>query len=60
MGSLYLKGNSAMKMFNNKQTFQWSTKSDRSLVPRPHPLTRRVGLVNLVEFLGLARTFASV
>ena len=23
-----------------------------SLVPRPHPLTRRNGLVNLVEFLG--------
>ena len=24
-----------------------------SLVPRPHPLTRRNGLVNQVEFLGL-------
>ena len=27
---------------------------DPSLVPRPHPLTRRNGLVNQVEFLGLA------
>ena len=31
-----------------------------SLVPRPHPLTRRNGLVNQVEFLGLAHTFATV
>ena len=30
-----------------------------SLVPRPHPLTRRNGLVNQVEFLGLAHTFAT-
>ena len=29
-----------------------------SLVPRPHPLTRRNGLVNQVEFLGLAHGFA--
>ena len=28
-----------------------------SLVPRPHPLPRRNGLVNQVEFLGLAHTF---
>ena len=28
--------------------------------PRPHPLMRRNGLVNQVEFLGLAHTFATV
>ena len=32
----------------------WSITT--SLVPRPHPLTRRNGLVNQVEFLGLAHT----
>ena len=31
-----------------------------SLVPRPHPLTWRNGLVNQVEFLGLALTFATL
>ena len=31
-----------------------------SLVPRPHPLTRRNGLVNQVEFLGLAGALATV
>ena len=31
-----------------------------SLVPRPHPLMRRNGLVNQVEFLGLAHTFATL
>ena len=31
-----------------------------SLVPRPHPLTRRNGLVNQVEFLGLAHAFATM
>ena len=30
-----------------------------SLIPRPLPLTRN-GLVNQVEFLGLAHTFATV
>ena len=30
-----------------------------SLVPRPHPLLRRNGLVNQVEFLGLAHAFAT-
>ena len=29
-----------------------------SLIPRPHPLTRRNSLVNQVEFLGLAHAFA--
>ena len=29
------------------------------LVPRPHPLTRRNGLVSQVEFLGLAHTFTT-
>ena len=29
------------------------------LVPRPHPLTRRNGLVNQVEFFGLKHTFAT-
>ena len=27
-----------------------------NVVPRPHPLTRRNGLVNQVEFLGLVHT----
>ena len=31
-----------------------------SLVPRPHPLTRRNGLVNQVDFLGLAHAFATM
>ena len=31
-----------------------------SLVPRPHPLTRRNGLVNQVEFLGLMGALATV
>ena len=31
-----------------------------TLVPRPHPLTRRNGLVNQVEFLGLAHAFATL
>ena len=29
-----------------------------SLIPRPHPLTRRNGPANQVEFLGLAHGFA--
>ena len=33
---------------------------NESLVPRPHPLMRRNGLVNQVEFLGLVYTFATV
>ena len=37
------------------------TKSlSHSLVHRPHPLTRRNGLVNQVKFLGLAHTFATL
>ena len=35
-------------------------KGHPSLVPRPHPLPRRNGLVNQVEFLGLVHTFATV
>ena len=31
-----------------------------SLVPRPHPLTRRDGLVNQVEFLGLVGALATL
>ena len=31
-----------------------------SLVPRPYPLTRRNGLVNQVEFLGLAGALVTV
>ena len=31
-----------------------------SLVPGPHPLTKRNGLVNQVEFLGLADALATV
>ena len=34
--------------------------STDSLVPRPHPLTRRNGLVKQVEFLGLPYAFATV
>ena len=36
------------------------TKCYLSLVPRLHPLMRRNSLVNQVEFLGLAHTFATV
>ena len=32
----------------------------RSLVPRPHPLTIRNGLVNQVQFLGLVGAFVTV
>ena len=39
---------------------QDSCRLDHSLIPRPHPLTRRNGLVNQAKFLGLAHTFASV
>ena len=35
-------------------------RNSLSLVPRPHPLTRRNGLVNQVEFLGLAHAFATL
>ena len=31
-----------------------------SLISRPHPLTRRNGLVNQVEFLGLVHAFATL
>ena len=31
-----------------------------SLVPRPHPLTRRNSLVNQVKFLGLAYAFVTL
>ena len=31
-----------------------------SLVPRPHPLTRRNGLVDQVEFVGLAGALATL
>ena len=31
-----------------------------SLVPRPHPLTRRNGVVNQVKFLRLAHAFATM
>ena len=36
------------------------TPTISSLVPRPHPPMRRNGLVNQVEFLGLAHTFATL
>ena len=35
-------------------------RGESSLVPRPHPLTRRNGLVNQVDFLGLAHAFATM
>ena len=31
-----------------------------SLVPKPHPLMRRNGLVNQIEFLGLVDVFVTV
>ena len=37
-----------------------TTREQSSLVPRPHPLTRRNGLVNQVEFLGLVGALATV
>ena len=36
------------------------TMNKVSLVPRPHPLARRNGLVNQIEFLGLAGALATV
>ena len=36
------------------------TRVCSSLVPRPHPFTRRNGLVNQVELLGLAHGFATL
>ena len=35
-------------------------KRTDSLVPRPHPLTRRNGLVKQVKFLGLPYPFETV
>ena len=42
--------------------FSWHLQcwKPSSLVPRPHPLTRRNGVVNQVEFLGLALAFATL
>ena len=45
---------------NEGRTGRKSVMVTYSLVPRPHPLTRRNGLVNQVEFLGLAHAFATV
>ena len=39
---------------------QQGRRNRSSLVPRPHPLTKRNGLVNQVEFLGLAHPFATM
>ena len=54
----------AMEAFSYIQNKQWiriiSTNTLHSFVPRPHPLMRRNGLVNQVEFLGLVHTFATV
>ena len=36
------------------------SKTVCSLVRRPHPLMRRNGLVNQVEFLGLAQAFGTI
>ena len=48
-----------------KQSTQFQPKNQEShnspsLVPRPHPLTRRNSLVNQVEFLGLAHAFVTL
>ena len=40
--------------------FFFLARAPYSLVPRPHPLTRRNGLVNQVEFLGLAGALATL
>ena len=37
-----------------------SEKTESSLVHRPHPLTRKNGLANQVNFWGLAHTFSLV
>ena len=39
---------------------EWRKWRPCSLVPRPHPLTRRNDLVNQVEFLGLVHAFATM
>ena len=38
---------------SSETVFIASSTQEPNLVPRPHPLTRRNGLVNQVEFLGL-------
>ena len=52
---------SLKKMFDrtctNRIIILTTTNDIPSPVPKPHPLTRRNGLVNQVEFLGLAHTF---
>ena len=41
-------------------TFHRERKGLISLIPRPHPLTRRKRLVNQVEFFGLAHAFVTM
>ena len=40
--------------------YRWLSHFCTSLVPRPHSLTRRNGLVNQVKFPGLVHTFATM
>ena len=61
----HLSGVSGLRMRQNSLSHErvgpgHETRSTASLVPRPHPLPRRNGLVNQVEFLGLAHTFATL
>ena len=60
----YIKRTSAIlvEKYNGDipDTFQGLVSTWPSLVPRPHPLMRRTGLVNQVKFLGLAHAFTTV
>ena len=63
--ALHLAATSPGATYTNKCTWVISVESTSAglytrLFIWPHPLTRRNGLVNQVEFLGLAHTFATV
>ena len=50
----------AILIIEPKNTDKLNGISVSSLVPRPHPLMRRNGLVNQVKFLGLAHALATM
>ena len=52
-GSMLSVGTIRFEDWSQKGGMGWA-----SLIPGPHPLTRRTGLVNQVEFLGLAGALA--
>ena len=58
----YMKSEVVILVTNKvlKYNMKINTNSCYSLVPRPQPVTRRNSLVNQVESIGLAHTFAAV